>query len=52
MTVAPDLERAVSARIDAITVRLDAARPVPVAAEEVMPDPEPGYEWRRELCDD
>ena len=47
-----DLDRAVSARIGAITARLDAARPVPAAAEDVMPDPAPGYEWHRELNDD
>ena len=40
-----DLDRADSARID-------AARGVPAAAEEVMPDPAPGYEWHRELNDD
>ena len=46
-----DLDRAVSARISAITARLDAARPDPAAAEHVQPDPAPGWEWHRELND-
>ena len=52
VTAARERHQAISARIDAITARLDAARPVPAAAEDVMPDPEPGYEWHRELNHD
>lgn len=40
----PDLDRAVSARIDAITAQLDAAL--------VMPDLDTPWEWHRELNDD